>query len=294
MKNKLLLQGFYLALLIALGFLANYLFNKPKNNTLDLDDNVMHVQVIKPKVQNMNLEFKTVASLRAKNEITLTSGLKGAIEKILLPSGSKVKQGDNLLKLKPDAYIRAPFQGVLSKWQVKPSEFIEPGKELVKIVDNSILEADYYVPEHYAGKLNLGQKVVITTRAYDNLTFDGTVTYVSPIVDEKRHSILVEVEIDNKNGKLMPGLFTRLTHILDNNPNAITVPEPCIVKTLDTKSVFKIVDNVTEKVEITTYRSKPGIIEITSGINPDDMIVLTIPPGLTSGRKVATKIYEAE
>ena len=80
-------------------------------------------------------------------------------------------------------------------------------------------------------------------------------------------------------------------HILRLNPDALVVPDSCLVKNLDGYEVYTVVNNKIEKVRVTIGSSRKGRVEITSGVKLHDLVVLTIPPGLTAGKDVVIENF---
>lgn len=292
---KIIFKIFVVAAIIILAIFAKSFYKKAEIASLDVADDKIYVETINVKETAMPLTYKTVASLTAKYNINLSAAVDGQLSEIVAPSGSKVEKGDILLNLLPKASIRAPISGTITKWQVKPGEYINRGSNLGGIVDKRELQADYYVPEKYAKYLKLGQKVIIEIRGFDKVEFSAKVNFVSPFADPKRHSILVQVTIPNEDEKLLPGLFSKVTHILKHNPKALIISESCLIQTLTGYEVFVVkADNKVEKRTVTVGERLGGRVEILSGLKVNEKVVLTIPPGLMTDSLVVPEPFKGK
>jgi multidrug efflux pump subunit AcrA (membrane-fusion protein) len=288
--QKLWLKVLVGAAILILFLFAKSCYNHKTANLGDTDDKV-YVQTITVAEQEMPFVYKTVASIQATKDLKLFSGVRGKVDKIYTPAGTKVVAGERLLSMLPNAEVNAPIGGIVGKWLVKTGEYVKDGDELGRIVDNKELEAEYYVTENLVKYLELGQKVILEFRAFPDAEFIAKVNYISPFIDEKRHSVLVRVNLENKETKLLPGLFANLTHILSINPKALVIPESCIIKNLNGYEVYKVENNKIKKVAVTIGATIKGRTEITSGLNQNDLVVLTIPPGLADGKDVVVEKF---
>ena len=288
--QKIWFRIFIVASILILILWARSYYNAKTKVLIPADDKTA-VQTITVMSQEMPFVYETVASVQATKDLKLVAGVRGQIDKIYIPAGSKVTKGERLLSMLPNSEINAPITGITGKWLVKTGEYVKEGDELGRIVDNKVLEAEYYVAENLVKYLELGQTVLLKFRAFADEEFKAKVNYISPFIDEKRHSILVKITLENSNEKLLPGLYANIVHILRLNPDALVVPDSCLVKNLDGYEVYTVVNNKIEKVRVTIGSSRKGRVEITSGVKLHDLVVLTIPPGLTAGKDVVIENF---
>ena len=288
--QKIWFRIFIVASILILILWARSYYNAKTKVLIPADDKTA-VQTITVMSQEMPFVYETVASVQATKDLKLVAGVRGQIDKIYIPAGSKVTKGERLLSMLPNSEVNAPITGITGKWLVKTGEYVKEGDELGRIVDNKVLELEYYVAENLVKYLELGQTVLLKFRAFADEEFKAKVNYISPFIDEKRHSILVKITLENSNEKLLPGLYSNIVHILRLNPDALVVPDSCLVKNLDGYEVYTVVNNKIEKVRVTIGSSRKGRVEITSGVKLHDLVVLTIPPGLTAGKDVVIENF---
>ncbi|SFX54228.1 efflux RND transporter periplasmic adaptor subunit [Marinospirillum alkaliphilum] len=179
--------------------------------------------------------------------------------------------------------LTAPFHGVLGIRQVSPGDYLTPGQPLVALLATDPLRVEFRIPEVLLRDVSQGQQVEMTFDALTNQRFSGEVMTVSPQVDASGRSLLVQARLANPDNLLRPGMFARVRLILDTRDNALLVPEEALVPEGRNQYVFRIVDGVADKVQVTPGHRLRGEVEITSGIQAGDRVVtagqLKLRPG---------------
>jgi multidrug efflux pump subunit AcrA (membrane-fusion protein) len=280
-----------LGILIMLGIshgLYHLVINHTDNTPADLS-----VQTIVVKEISLPIRVDTVGSLRPMTEVKLKAGGVGHI-KILVEAGSWVKKGTPLVTVTGFNDIPAPFDGHLTEWKVKEGEFVSAGTELVDIINTQILSLHYRLPEEYAPKLDLGQVVVIAVRAFPNREFTGKVTFISPTIDKKTHTILLHALIDNPDQALWSGMSAHIHHILSIEPKALIVPEACLILTLQGHELLVIQEGklVRRTVEVGTRYQ--GRAHIMSGVKEGEMVLLTQTDDTQEGAAVTPSLWQGD
>lgn len=183
--------------------------------------------------------------------------------------------------------ITAPFRGISGLRKVSPGDYIQPGQDLVNLEDIETLKVDFRIPERNLGVLREGQRIRIQLDAFPGRTFEGAVYAVDPLISEAGRSIAIRARIPNQDRVLRPGLYARVTLLLDQRQNAVLVPEQAVFPRGEAQYVFKVVDGkaVLTKVKTGLYRS--GVIEIVEGLGPDDVIVKAGQLKIRDGSAVA-------
>ncbi|HXH55505.1 MAG TPA: efflux RND transporter periplasmic adaptor subunit [Gammaproteobacteria bacterium] len=234
----------------------------------------IQVQTVRVKVVSMPESVETIGNITAKTEVKIKAVVNGKIQ-TFMESGSWVKAGTvlgNMVGIGPE--IRAPFDGYLTDWQVKSGEFITAGTELVDLVDTELLTLIYRVPEHYASKLDMEQPVEVSVKAYENLVFQGKVKFISPIVDRKTHTILIKAMVKNPDQNLWPGMSAHVKQILALHPQALVIPESCVILTLEGYEVFVIVDGKIQKRKVIIGERSKGRVHVLSGLTLEEPVVI--------------------
>ncbi|HVY08218.1 MAG TPA: efflux RND transporter periplasmic adaptor subunit [Burkholderiales bacterium] len=169
--------------------------------------------------------------------------------------------------------IRAPFSGTLGLRQVSPGAYVKAGNDIVRLENLSNIKVDFRIPENYLSKVRSNQDIAVTVDAYPGEEFTGRVYAVEPVVDERTRTIAMRGRIPNKNNKLKPGMFVRVSIRLDSRPNAVVVPEQAIWPQGRDSFVFKVVDGKAALTKVEIGNRAPGTVEITKGLVANDVVV---------------------
>lgn len=180
--------------------------------------------------------------------------------------------------------IRAPFTGVAGLRHVSPGEYVQIGQELVSLVQLDPIKLDFRVPESALSRISTGQRVRIAVDAYPGETFEGEVYAISPQLDASGRSVELRATIANPEGRLRPGLFARVELETAARENALLVPEEALWPVGDKQYVYVVEDGTAKLVEVVTGVRQAGRVEITSGIDRDDVVItagqIKIGPGM--------------
>ena len=140
------------------------------------------------------------------------------------------------------AHIVAPFSGIVGLRRVSVGEYITAGQPLVNLEAIDPVKADFRVPEKFLPAIRVGQTIRIKVDAFPGDSFEGKVYAIDPRLDVAGRSLLVRAVVPNGDQRLRPGLFARVTVLLQLKEDALSVPEQAIVPQGDSQFVFKIVD----------------------------------------------------
>lgn len=169
--------------------------------------------------------------------------------------------------------IVAPFSGVLGAFQVHEGDFVNAGRVIVSLVDSSQLLVDYSVPQTLVSQVHKSQAVQVTSSAYPNKTFYGTVSYISPMVNESTRTVSIQALLSNKNGQLKPGMFVHVIQQISVNEKAVVVPLQAIQADIRGYHVFGIKNSRAQLIPVTLGARNTGLVEVTSGLKVGDIIV---------------------
>ncbi len=187
-------------------------------------------------------------------------------------SESQARQNLNEARLSKTV-LHAPFDGVLGLRQVSPGDYVQPGEDIVNLEDIGSLKLDFRIPETYLSRIAPDQPVEMLVDAFPDTAFEGKVYAIEPRIDEVTRSILLRARVPNKDGKLRPGMFARVTLVLEQRPNALLVPEQAIVPEGNERFVYRVVDGKAVRQQVTLGQRRAGEVEILSGLNPGDTVV---------------------
>ena len=171
------------------------------------------------------------------------------------------------------ARIVAPFSGIVGLRHVSAGEYITSGQALVNLEAIDPVKADFRVPERFLPAIRVGQIIRIKVDAYPDDIFEGKVYAIDPRLDVAGRSLLVRALVPNKDQRLRPGLFARVTVLLQLKEDALSVPEQAIVPQGDAQYVFKIVNGKVTLTKVVTGTRREGRVEIVDGLSAGDQVV---------------------
>jgi len=134
--------------------------------------------------------------------------------------------------------LDSPIAGKVVANNAVRGALVDQLTEILKIIDLSLLWVDAEIFEKDIARVKIGQNVRITVSAYPGDVFQGKVTYIGDIVDETTRTITVRAEVDNRDGRLKPGLFADVEISLNGNDKVLAVPTAAILEDGDLKVVF--------------------------------------------------------
>jgi membrane fusion protein, multidrug efflux system len=169
--------------------------------------------------------------------------------------------------------ITAPFSGVLGLRRMSVGAYVNPGDMIINLEQIDPLKVDFRIPENALASAKVGQPLFVTVDALPGETFEGSVYAVDPQIDEAARNIVLRATLPNPEGHLRPGLFARVSLIIERHENAILVPERSLVPMAEDQFVFRVVDGKAAITKVVLGERVGNEVEILEGLKPADMIV---------------------
>ncbi len=169
--------------------------------------------------------------------------------------------------------IRAPFDGTVGLRLVSPGAYVKTGDDIANLESLGSMKLDFRVPETYLARLASGQTLAVRVDAWPDQSFEGAIYAIEPGVDEETRTVLLRARLPNKGNKLRPGLFARVSLVLERRDNALVVPEQAIVPVGQQTFVYRVADGKALMIPVTLGLRRPGQVEILEGVNAGDMVV---------------------
>ena len=195
--------------------------------------------------------------------------------------------------------ITAPFDGVVTHRYADPGTLIQAGTSsdtqsmpLVRVSDNYLLRLDFPVTVDYVKDIRLGDPVEVRVDSLDDKTFTGTISRFTHDVDDDTRTMITEIEVPNRNLKLVPGMYATVTLKVEKRPQALAVPTEAIVG--DKSPVVYVVsqDNQIEERAVKLGLETPDQYEVLSGLREGELVVIGNRSGLQADQKVEPKLIQ--
>ncbi|MDX1915564.1 MAG: efflux RND transporter periplasmic adaptor subunit [Methylophilus sp.] len=168
--------------------------------------------------------------------------------------------------------VIAPVSGIIEKKLVDTGDFVRIGDPIVQIVSKQRLRAHLPFPERIGALLKPGLKVRLSTPTSKN-SLETEIKELKPLITEGNRTIDAIADINNAEG-WQPGASVTGTVILDTLPIAMMVPEQSVVLRPAGEVVYVVRDNVAYQAIVKTGLRQNGMIEVLSGLNLNDVVVV--------------------
>lgn len=170
----------------------------------------------------------------------------------------------------------APFTGTVVEQHIVLGEFIKPEDKPYTIADLTHLWIQLDIYEKDLAWVNTGKEVTIKVDTFPDVHFNGTVTYISDLLDESTRTAKARVEINNSDRKLKPGMFA--TAIISTPSTGmkevIAIPSSAIQKIRGKSSAFVAEDeNSFELRKLELGKVSGEFVEVLSGLKSGDTVV---------------------
>src|SRR5580658_3317837 len=188
--------------------------------------------------------------------------------------------------------VYAPFTGVLTRRNVDPGALINAGSgtvgtELFRMARVDPLRVYTSVPQAYAPFIKIGAKTAVTLQEFPGQKFVATVARTAESIDPATRTLLTEVDVPNKDGRLLPGSFGEVHFAVGNNVNKVTVPVNTMLFRADGPEVAVIGPGGKVQLRrINIGRDYGTSLEILGGVASTDQIVVNPPDSLEDGQPV--------
>ena len=186
--------------------------------------------------------------------------------------------------------VYAPFSGVLTRRNVDPGALINAGaggRELFDLARVDPLRVYTSVPQAYAPYIKVGAKAAVTLQEFPGQKFFGKVARTAESIDPATRTLLTEVDVPNKDGRLLPGSFGEVHFAVGTDVNKVTIPVNAMLFRAEGPRVAVIGPG--DKVElrpINIGRDYGATLEVLGGVSPTDQVVVNPADSLEDGQQV--------
>jgi RND family efflux transporter MFP subunit len=184
--------------------------------------------------------------------------------------------------------IYAPFDGVVTARGIDIGQLVDAGttRELFHLSDEHILRVYVNVPQVYSLACRPGLTAGLTFIQYPGRTFEGKIVRTARAIDPTSRTLLVEVDVDNHKGELVPGAYAQVHFKLQNPVRALIVPVPALIFRSEGLRVATVVDGKAKLVPITIGRDDGRVVEVTAGLQSTDQVIQNPPDSVVDGEPV--------
>ncbi|TNE92464.1 MAG: efflux RND transporter periplasmic adaptor subunit [Deltaproteobacteria bacterium] len=171
------------------------------------------------------------------------------------------------------ARITAPFAGTVASIDLEVGEVVGPGSPVARLVQLDPVRVSLSVPDRDVVALATGMEVEVTSPARSGV-FSGRIVDVPAAADTRTRTFVVEVEVDNPDGELLPGMIARVRVNQELGGDAVVIPQDWVVTRLEGAGVFTERDGTAVWQPVELGRVTYDQVVVTSGVSFGDRIII--------------------
>jgi RND family efflux transporter MFP subunit len=198
---------------------------------------------------------------------------------------------DRLTQLASFEHVVAPFDGVITARNTDVGALINagaagPAAELFHMTATKTLRIFVAVPETYFPAMQTGAQPTVTLQEYPGEVFHGRLVRTDSAINPTSRTLLVEVDVDNAEAKLLPGAYVAVHFTLAGRAQSVTVPANALLFRSEGLRVGVVRDGTAQLVPITIGRDYGDRVEVLSGLSATDQVIVNPSDSLIGGTAV--------
>ena len=168
--------------------------------------------------------------------------------------------------------VRAPFSGKIGLRSISPGTYITPNLLVAKLVNISKLKITFSIPEKYANQVRQNTSLNFTVSGSTE-KYIAKIYAIEPEVQISTRTLQIRAIADNKDGKLLPGIFANVELPLDIIKDAIVIPSEAIVPIQNGKKVFVSNNGKAKEINIKTTTRTDSSVLVLEGLKAGDTLI---------------------
>ena len=225
----------------------------------------------------------------AGSTVDVYSDAAGKVAAVYTTVGQRVDRGDRIAAVDPSrpgmdfqwGVATAPISGTVVSLPAQVGMTISQAVPLARISGGGALEIRLHVAERFISKMAMNLPCEITLDAWPGDVFLGSISEVAPTVDPASRTMEVRVNVRNADSKLKAGMFAKVRIITERKSSIVKIPASAMLSRFGEQYVY-VVDKDSENPEQDVVRKRDitpgilidGVLEIQSGLEPNEQIVI--------------------
>lgn len=222
--------------------------------------------------QKVTSEQEYLAAKAAATEAE--AELAAAEQKLKLLEANHTNVPDHTGRTVIGVPVNAPFAGTIIEKRIALGDQVNDQSPLFKIANLDTVWVIANVFEKDLERVAVGQAAMVSVRAHPGRVFEGPVTWVAAVLDEKTRTMQARIEVDNKDGHLKPGSFATAVLKIVSSPNGLSVPPAAIQRQKSETIVFvQAGDGVFKRREVKLGEKSADAVEVLDGLKAGETVV---------------------
>lgn len=170
--------------------------------------------------------------------------------------------------------VHAPFNGTVGLKSVSEGSYVSPTVKIATVQELDPVKIMFSIPEKYASRIRKGDVIKFTVQGGVKEEFEGKVYAIEPKIDIATRTLQVLAVSPNKERKIFPGAFANISFVLKSSSNTLLIPSEAVIPELKGQRVFIVKNGKAESVKVETGTRTDKNIEIISGLNNGDTLIV--------------------
>jgi RND family efflux transporter MFP subunit len=195
---------------------------------------------------------------------------------------------ERLRQLQDFEKVYAPFDGVITARNIDTGQLIDPGagKELFQLQAIQALRVYTNLPQMYSANVKTGAKIDLTFAEHAGTIYQGTLVRTSDAIDPVSRTLLVEIDVDNHAGELLPGSLAQVHFKTPSAGPSLIVPAAALIFRKEGLCVGVVNGNTARLVPVVIGEDDGANVQIISGLSLNDKVIQDPPDSLIDNEKV--------
>ena len=196
---------------------------------------------------------------------------------------------ERLRELQSFQKVYAPFDGVVTARNIDTGQLIDPGagKELFRLQAIQTLRVYANLPQAYSGNVKRGEKIDLSFAEHAGKIYQGTLVRTADAIDPISRTLLVEIDVNNSAGDLLPGSLAQVRFKTPTAAPAFIIPAAALIFRKEGLRVGVVVNgNIAHLVPVVIGEDDGASVQIITGLGPGDKVIQDPPDSLIDGEKI--------
>ncbi|GGF14672.1 RND transporter MFP subunit [Aliidongia dinghuensis] len=233
------------------------------------------------------LKTRSIATQERDNAVGALAAAKATV-------ASKQADVARLERMQSYEKVYAPFDGIITARNTDIGALIDAGaasaaRELFHLSAIDKIRVFISVPETYSRAVHVGDKARVTLDEFPGEAFTGTLVRTANAIDPASRTLLTEIDVDNADGKLLPGAYAFVHLSMAKPAQSMTIPSNTLLFRKEGLRVALVRDGKAVLTPITIGRDYGEKVEVVSGLKATDEVILDPSDSLVSDTPVRTE-----
>ncbi|MFO7675650.1 MAG: efflux RND transporter periplasmic adaptor subunit [bacterium] len=244
--------------------------------------------------QTVTRTIGLLGTVQGEKQATALSKIAGRVTSIARPEGSWVNENDPIVFVVNDipgmdyqpGPVRSPIAGHVGRVYVEVGQMVAPGVPVAVVANyGSRVKVKARISDQDLRFVRPGAPATVTATAFPDTVFAGRVTVVTPMLDQLSRTATVELSVDNSSRKLVPGMACGAQLTLEEKTDVIALTRAALFTNGYTR-VAVLDDSIARFRDIITGLVGDQLVEVTSGLEPGELVITTGKERIEDGGKV--------